>query len=98
VLWLVVAGALAVAADVAAPAWLAGYGDLLIAVVVVAAGVAAFFEKDTRVGFASWMATAFGAVYVGLLAALVRLAWRLRRSRRPLRPDNWAGSGAGSCS
>jgi CDP-diglyceride synthetase len=71
--WLVVAGALAVAADVAAPPWLAGYGDLLIAAVVVAAGIAAFAETDTKVGFAAWMATAFGAVYVGLLGALVRL-------------------------
>jgi CDP-diglyceride synthetase len=50
--WLVVAGALAVAADVASPAWLAGYGDLLVAAVVVAAAVAAFLEKDTRDGFA----------------------------------------------
>ena len=61
------------AADVAAPSWLAGYGDLLIAAVVVAAGIAAFAEEDTKVGFAAWMATAFGAVYVGLLAALVRV-------------------------
>jgi phosphatidate cytidylyltransferase len=71
--WLVIAGALAVAADVASPSWLSGYGDLLIAAAVVAAGIAAFAEKDTKVGFAAWMATAFGAVYVGLLAALVRL-------------------------
>jgi phosphatidate cytidylyltransferase len=71
--WLIVVGALAVAADVAAPSWLAGYGDLLIAAVVVVAGIAAFVEEDTRVGFAAWMATTFGAVYVGLLAALVRL-------------------------
>jgi phosphatidate cytidylyltransferase len=71
--WLVIAGALAVAADVASPSWLSGYGDLLIAAAVVAAGIAAFSEKDTKVGFAAWMATAFGAVYVGLLAALVRL-------------------------
>ena len=71
--WLVVAGSLAVAADVAAPSWLAGYGDLLIAAVVVAAGIAAFVEMDTKVGFGAWMATAFGAVYVGLLASLVRL-------------------------
>ena len=71
--WLIVAGALAVAADVAAPSWLAGYGDLLIAAVVVAAGIAALVEKDTKVGFAAWMATTFGSVYVGLLAALVRL-------------------------
>jgi phosphatidate cytidylyltransferase len=71
--WLLVPAALAVAADVAAPSWLAGYGDLLIAAAVVAAGVAAFAETDTKVGFAAWMATAFGAVYVGLLGALVRL-------------------------
>jgi len=71
--WLVVAGALAVAADVAAPSWLAGYLGLPVAGVVVVAGVAAFAEKDTSVGFAAWMATAFGSVYVGLLAALVRL-------------------------
>jgi phosphatidate cytidylyltransferase len=71
--WLIVAGALAVAADVAAPAWLAGYGDLLIAAVVVAAGIVAFTKTDTKIGLAAWMATAFGAVYVGLLAALVRL-------------------------
>jgi phosphatidate cytidylyltransferase len=71
--WLVVAGALAVAADVAAPAWLAGYEDLLIAAVVVVAGIAALVEKDTKVGFAAWMATTFGALYVGLLASLVRV-------------------------
>lgn len=70
---LAVAGALAVAVDVSAVAPLRGYGDLAIAVVVVAAGVAAFREKDTRVGFAAWMATAFGALYVGQLAALVRV-------------------------
>jgi phosphatidate cytidylyltransferase len=71
--WLLIAGALAVAADVAAPSWLAGYGDLLVAAVIVVAGVAAFLETDTKVGFAAWMATAFGAVYVGLLGALVRV-------------------------
>ena len=71
--WLVVPAALAVAADVAAPSWLAGYGGLLIAAAVVAAGIAAFAEKDTKVGFAAWVATAFGAVYVGMLGALVRV-------------------------
>ena len=70
---LLAAGALAVAADVAAPSWLSGYGDLLVASVVVAAGIAALAEKETKVGLAAWMATAFGAVYVGLLASLVRL-------------------------
>ena len=70
---LVVAGALAVAADVASPSWLAGYGDLLVAAVIVVAGVAALPQRDTKVGFAAWMATAFGAIYVGLLGALVRI-------------------------
>ena len=70
---LVVAGALAVAADVAGLSPLRGYGDLLVAVVVVVAGMAAFRETDTKVGFAAWMATVFAALYVGQLAALVRL-------------------------
>jgi phosphatidate cytidylyltransferase len=70
---VLIAGALAVALGVASPAWLAGYGDLLVAASVVVAGVAAFRETDTKIGFAAWMATAFGAVYVGLLASLVRL-------------------------
>jgi phosphatidate cytidylyltransferase len=59
--------------DVAGPSWLAGYEVLPLAAVVVAAGVAALREKDTKVGFATWMGTVFGSVYVGLLAALVRL-------------------------
>jgi phosphatidate cytidylyltransferase len=71
--WLVVPGALAVAAGVAAPSWLAGYGDLLIAAVVAVSAVAAFVDKDTKAGFAAWMATAFAAVYAGLLGALVRI-------------------------
>jgi phosphatidate cytidylyltransferase len=70
---LLIAGALAVAVDVAAPARLAGYEALPFAAVAVVAGVAAFAEKDTKVGLAAWMATLFGAVYVGLLASLVRL-------------------------
>ncbi len=70
---LTVVGALAVAADVSAISPLRGYGDLLVAVVVVLAGMAAFRENDSKVGFAAWMATAFGALYVGQLAALVRV-------------------------
>lgn len=68
-----VAGAVAVAADIAATTQLRPYADLLVAVVVIVAGVAAFAEKDTKVGLGSWMGTAFAAVYVGLLGALVRL-------------------------
>jgi phosphatidate cytidylyltransferase len=68
-----VAGALAVAADVAAPSPLRPYADLLIAAVVVVVAVAAFAEKDTRVGFGAWMGTVFVGLYVGLLGALIRL-------------------------
>ena len=70
---LAVAGALAVAADVASPEPLRPYADLLVAATLIAAGVAAFVEKDTRVGFAAWIGTAFTAVYVGMLGSLVRL-------------------------
>jgi phosphatidate cytidylyltransferase len=70
---LLIAGALAVAADIALPSWLAGYEALPVAGVVVVAGVAAFWEADTKAGLSAWMATVFGSAYVGLLAALVRL-------------------------
>ena len=71
--WLIVPAALAVAADVAAPSWLAGYGDLLVALAIVVAGIASFVEKDTKIGFAAWMATSWGAIYAGMLGALVRI-------------------------
>ncbi len=71
--WLIVPAGLAVAVDVASPSWLAGYGDLLVALAVIVAAVAVFLEQDTRAGFGAWMATAFGAIYVGMLGALVRL-------------------------
>lgn len=67
------AGAVAVAADIAATTQLRSYADLLVAAVVVAAAVAAFAEKDTKIGFGAWMGTAFAAGYVGMLGALVRL-------------------------
>jgi phosphatidate cytidylyltransferase len=68
-----VAGALAVAADMAATTQLRTYADLLVAAVLVVTGIAAFAEKDTRVGFGAWIGTAFVATYVGMLGALVRL-------------------------
>jgi phosphatidate cytidylyltransferase len=68
-----VAGALAVAADVAATTQLRAYADLLVAAVLIVAAIAAFVEKDTRVGFGAWIGTAFVATYVGMLGALVRL-------------------------
>jgi phosphatidate cytidylyltransferase len=70
---MAVAGALVVAADMASIEHYRPYADLLVAAVVIAAGVAAFAEKDTKVGFAAWMATVFAAVYVGMLGGLVRL-------------------------
>ncbi len=68
-----IAGAMAVAADVAATTQLGSYADLLVAAVLVVTGVAAFVERDTSVGFGAWIGTAFVAVYVGMLGALVRV-------------------------
>jgi phosphatidate cytidylyltransferase len=68
-----IAGALAVAADTAATTQLRSYADLLVAAVLVVTGIAAFAEKDTRLGLGAWIGTAFAAVYVGMLGALVRL-------------------------
>ena len=69
---LTVLGALAVALVAALPR-LGEYAGLMVAGVVVIPAIVAFAEKDTRVGFGAWMATAFGALYVGQLGALVRL-------------------------
>ena len=70
---LAVAGALAVAADVASLEQYRPYAALFVAAVLVASGVVSFRQTDTRVGFASWMGTTFVAVYVGMLGALVRV-------------------------
>jgi phosphatidate cytidylyltransferase len=70
---LAVAGALAVAADLASLEQYRAYAALFVGAVLVASGVAAFRQTDTRVGFASWIGTTFVAVYVGMLGALVRL-------------------------
>jgi phosphatidate cytidylyltransferase len=68
-----VAGGVAIAADVAATTQLRSYADLCVAAVLVVAGVAAFAEKDTKVGLGAWIGTAFAGAYVGMLGALVRL-------------------------
>ncbi len=70
---LAIAGALAVAADIASPAQLRPYADLLVAAMLIATAIAAFAQKDTKIGFATWMGTAFAAAYVGMLGALVRI-------------------------
>jgi phosphatidate cytidylyltransferase len=46
---------------------------IVVGLVVVLAGVAAFRWTDTRHGLEAWMTTVFGALYVGLLAFLPRL-------------------------
>jgi phosphatidate cytidylyltransferase len=68
-----VAGALVVAVEVASIPQLRPYADLAVAAVVIAGGVVAFAQTDTKVGFAAWMGTAFAAVYVGMLGGLVRI-------------------------
>ena len=65
--------ALTVILDAAFPGVLEGSGLLLIAVGVVLSAVAAFTRQDPRDGIATWMATVFGALYVSLLAFVVRL-------------------------
>jgi phosphatidate cytidylyltransferase len=69
---LTVLGALAVACVAARPE-LGEFGGLTVASVVVVSAIPAFAAKDTKVGFGTWLATAFGALYVGQLGALVRL-------------------------
>ncbi len=71
--WLIVPAALAVALDAAWLPALRDYAGLIAACVIVVTGVAAFRHPDTRLGFGAWAGTAFGALYVGLLGALVRL-------------------------
>jgi phosphatidate cytidylyltransferase len=46
------------------------YAAAFGAVVVVAAGIAAFRRPDARDGFLGWMATVFGALYVALFASV----------------------------
>jgi phosphatidate cytidylyltransferase len=70
---MAVVGALVVAADMASIEHYRPYADLLVAAVVIATGVVAFRQTDVKVGFAMWIGTAFAAVYVGMLGALVRL-------------------------
>ena len=49
-------------------------GILLVAIGIVLAGVGAFGRKDPRDGLVVWMTTAFGAVYVGLIAFVLQVA------------------------
>ena len=65
--------ALFVILDATFPEVLEGSGLLLVAVGIVLIAVASFPIPDPRDGLATWMATVFGALYVSLLAFIVRL-------------------------
>ncbi len=68
-----IALALLVVLDAAFPEVLEGSGMLLAAIGIVVIAVASFTKIDPRDGVQSWMATVFGALYVSLLAFLIRL-------------------------
>ena len=65
--------ALLVIVDATFPDVLEGSGLLLMAVGIVLIAVASFPIPDPRDGLATWAATVFGALYVSLLAFVVRL-------------------------
>jgi phosphatidate cytidylyltransferase len=52
---------------------LEGSGVLLMAIGIILVAVASFGQPDPKMGLVTWMATAFGAIYVSLLAFIVRL-------------------------
>lgn len=65
--------ALAAVLDAAVPTALEGSGLLLGAVGIVLVAIAAFGRPDPHDGLATWMGTIFGALYVSLLAFVIRL-------------------------
>lgn len=65
--------ALTVLLDAAFPGVLEGSGMLLMAIGIVVVAVASFAQMEPRDGLSTWMATVFGALYVSLLAFVVRL-------------------------
>jgi phosphatidate cytidylyltransferase len=52
---------------------LEGSGVLLMAIGIILVAVASFGQPEPKVGLVTWMATTFGAIYVSLLAFIVRL-------------------------
>ena len=71
--WLGMALALTVILDATFPEVLEGSGLLLVAIGVILVAVAAFSKPDPRDGLTAWIATVFGAMYVSLLAFVLRL-------------------------
>jgi phosphatidate cytidylyltransferase len=86
-----IALALAVALDAASVDEVASTVMLLTGVGVVLAAVRAFLRPDPRDGFATWMGTVFGAVYVGMLGFVVRLASDAP-DVAPTAPLGWLGA------
>jgi phosphatidate cytidylyltransferase len=82
---------LTVVADAAFPAVLDGSGLLLGAIGMLLIALAAFSRADPREGLSAWMGTFFGALYVALLAFVVRLG-----NAGPAVPDDAALAGLGS--
>lgn len=71
VLGIVVAVSLVV--DAALPDRLAPGGPLIVAVATVVVGIGAFTRSEPADGLGTWLATVFGAAYVGGLAFVVRI-------------------------
>ncbi len=71
--WLGLAIAVAIVIDAAVPTVLAGSGAILAAIGILLAAAGAFTRVDPRDGLNAWVGTVFGALYVGLLAFVVRL-------------------------
>ena len=71
--WLGLAIAVAIVIDAAVPTVLAGSGAILAAIGIVLAAAGSFTRTDPRDGLNAWVGTVFGALYVGLLAFVVRL-------------------------
>jgi phosphatidate cytidylyltransferase len=65
--------ALTVIVDATFPVVFEGSGVLLMAIGIMLVAVASFARPDPKEGLTTWMATAFGAIYVSLLAFIVRL-------------------------
>lgn len=71
--WLGLAIAAAIVVDAAVPTILVGSGAILAAIGILLAAAGAFTRSDPRDGLNAWVGTVFGALYVGLLAFIVRL-------------------------
>ena len=65
--------ALTIIADATFPDVLEASGVLLMAIGIVLVAIASFAQPDPKQGLGAWIATVFGAIYVSLLAFVVRL-------------------------